>query len=447
MSIGRGTQGLFGYVKSGLLGVHRDPTKWIALKEPPTITADIAQIDSRMFAPGAYHQSMERMQGTHNFSGSFVMSLHPEEGIEFLKGALGTVTSTELTGTGSGIYEHEFVGGNTVPMTEGFSLTISADLIVKYLSGVVVTSIEIGAEVDGEVVATVNFVAKKMESAAAGTQATSQGQNAISFPCTLVVSTSDQIKLAIDAGSAVEVTIAAGAYATAAALEAAVNTAINGTAGLLDSDGLPECACHITGGKINFYTADKGAGAAIAWTAGTADAGTLLGRGTPVQAAGTAALTTPSYSSVQPFMATQMTVKQDTAAIGVSSFKLSIDPKIVPRKVLGSKYFLEPKLDGKREIALSLTKEYEGEAAITAWLANSDVEFEANLRTATEIVAASGVTYDADIYIKKVRINNSPEPKFNSQGALTQEISARLYYEDATYKDLKIDVNNTIAAI
>jgi hypothetical protein len=34
------------------MGVHRDPTKWIAIKEPPTFTPEIVQIDSRLFAPG-----------------------------------------------------------------------------------------------------------------------------------------------------------------------------------------------------------------------------------------------------------------------------------------------------------------------------------------------------------------------------------------------------------
>jgi hypothetical protein len=448
MSVARGTQGFIGYVASGLSGVHRDPTKWIALKEPPTITNEIVQIDSRIFAPGAYHQSMERLQGMFNVSGSFVMALHPSEGIEFLKGILGTVTSTELTGAGSGIYEHEFVGSDVVPMPEGFSVIVRKDLKDKNISGLIVTSVEIKAEVNGEVIATVNWIARKCETVTAGTQATSQGQNAVSLPVTFVVGVSDDFKLAIDGGTAYECTITAGAYATAAALEAAINAAILAQTSLQDSDGLPEVACYVdSANKVNFYTADKGIAAAVAWTAGTHTASTLMGMGTVVEAAGTATAATPTYSSVQPYLATQLSIKQDTVAAYFSSVTLNIDSKIVPRNCLGSKFFKEPKLDGKREITLTLVKEYEDESAMTSWAANSDVEFEMNLRTGTEIVAASGVNYDADIYIKKCRINNSPEPTFNAQGALTQEIGAMAFYEDATYKDIKIDLNNDMSSI
>jgi hypothetical protein len=448
MTIGRSSQGSFGYAQSNIIGVHRDATKWIALKEPPTFTPEIVQIDSRLFTPGAYHQSLERLQGMFNCSGSFVMPLHPSEGIEFIKGILGDVDSTELTGAGSGIYEHEFVGLDTVPMSDGFSLTIDQDLKVIYVSGAIVTSLELGAEVNGEVLATVNWIGKKWETGAAGTSGTSQGQNAVSLPVTFVVSTSDDFKIAIDGGTAYECTITAGAYSTAAALEAAINTAIKAQSSLLDSEGEPEVACYVnSSNKVNFYTADKGASAAVAWTAGTHSATTLMGMGTPVEAAGAAALTTPSYSSVQPFCATQLTAKQDSTTIYLSSCKVMLDGKIVARNCLGSKYFKEPKIDGKREISLTFAKEYEDEAQITAWKANSDVEFELNLRTGTEIVAASGVNYDADLYLKKCRINNTPIPVFNAQGALTQEVTATSFYEDSTYKDCKFDINNTMSAI
>lgn len=446
MTIGRSSQGSFGYSQSGLLGVHRDANKWIGLNEPPTYDHQITQIDARLFTPGAYHRSIERLQGMFTVTGSFVMPLHPSEGIEFLKGVLGGVTSTELTGAGSGIYEHEFIGEDTVPMTKGFSLTIDADLQVKYISGAVVTMIELGAEVNGIVLATVSYIAKKLETADAGTSGTSKGQNAISFPATLVDSTSDQIKLAIDGGAAVEVTIAAGAYSSAAALEAAVNTAILGTSGLKDGDGESEVACYIdSDDKINFYSADKGTGAEITWTAGSNDANIILGYGTPVEAAGTAALPSVSYSSVQPFMATDLTVKQDSTEICIEGFTLTIDAKIVPRNCLGSKFMKEPKQEAKREITISFKKDYENEAQVDAWVANSDVEFEGNFRTGTEIVADSGVEYSSDLYLKKCRINNTPEPVLNAAGSITQETTATSFYKNAIYVDGKFDVNNTMS--
>lgn len=448
MAIGRGFEGFMGYVASGLMGVCRDPVKYVELKEPPVITPEIAQIDTRTFNPHAYHQSAERLQGLFNYSGSFVMPFHPEEGVEFLKGALGSVTSTELTGAGSGIYEHEFVGQDTIPMAEGFSVVIHQDIETAYISGLIVTSVEIKSETGGEVLATVNWIAKRVEWGATGTSGTSQGQSAVSFSAVITEDSNDDFKLAIDGGTAYECTIAADTYATAAALQAAINTAIKNQTSLCDTDGEPEVACYIdSDNKVNFYTADKGSGAEVTWTAGTNDANTTLGYGTPVEAAGADTLGTPTYSSVSPFTAQQVTVKQDSTTIYLSAFTVMIDTKLVGRNVLGSKYIREVKFDGKREITLTMTKEYEDDDAYDAWLANSDVQFEANLRTNTEIVASSGVNYDSDFYFLKCRINNTPAPTFNGQGALTQEISATSFYYDGTYYDGKIDVNNTMATI
>lgn len=448
MTVSRGSQGSFGYVQSGILGVHRDQTKWVALKEPPTIEPDITQIDTRTFTPGTYHQSIERLQGMFKWSGSFVMVFHPEEGIEFLKGIFPTITSTELTGAGSGIYSHNFLPSDSIPMTAGFSLTVNEDSKVKYISGAIVTTLEIGAEIDGEVTATVNWIAKKVETASAGTSGTSQGENAVSFSATIVADTSDDFKLAIDGGTAYECTIASGVYTTAATLEAAINAAIVAQSSLNDADGVPEVACYIdSNSKVNFYTADKGTAASVAWTAGSNDANTILGYGTPVESAGAAALATATYSSVAPFTAVDIQISQDSTDICISSFTATFDMQLGPKNCLGHKYMKAVNIEGKRNFELTFAKDYENETQYDAWLANSDVEFKAELRTGTAIVALSGVNYDADMWFKKCRITNSPEPAFNGSGAMTQEVTATIFYEDATYSDASIDVNNTISSI
>lgn len=448
MAVGRSSQGSVGYAQSGLLGVHRDQVKWAALAEDPTFESEIAQIDTRTFTPGAYHRSMERIQGNYSCSGSFVIELHPEEGIEFMKGALGSVTSTELTGAGSGIYEHEFLGGDTIPMPYGFSLTFDMDLIVYYISGAVVTTVEMAAELNGMVRLTVNWIGKKWESAAAGTSGTSQGQNAISYNVVVAADSNDDFKLAIDGGTVYECTVAAGTYTAAAALEDAINAAIVAQASLEDSDGVLEVACYIdSNNKCNFYTADKGTGASVAWTAGTNDINSDLGYGTPVEAAGTAALAAATYSSVQPFKASDLTIIQDSTEICVDSFTLTIDAGIIARFCLGHKFMKAVNLEKKREVSLAFTKDYEDETQVAAWEANSDVEFEANFRTLTEIVAASGVNYDSDLYLKKCRITNSPIPKYGGGGPIKQEVGATVFYEDATFKDAKYDVNNTMSSM
>lgn len=446
MTVALGFNGSFGYAQSNLFGVHRDQTKWVALNEPPTFEPEIAQIDARLFTPGAYRKSIERLQGMFKCSGSFVMPLHPSEGVEFVKGVLGDVTSTELTGAGSGIYQHSFLGSNSVPMPKGFSLTIHEDIITKYISGVVVTSIEFGAEIDDVVTATVNWVGKKWETSAQGTAGTSQGGSAVSYDVVITEDSNDDFKLAIDGGAAYECTIAAATYSTAATLEAAINAAILAQTSLNDSEGVSEVACFIdSNDKLNFYTADKGTGAQVTYTAGTNDATASIGMGTPVEAAGTATLATATFSEVAPFVSTDMTVSQEGVDICVQSFTATFDAGLVNRNCLGHKYSKAVEIEKSRDIMLTFTKEYEDETAYNAWIANTDIEFQAALRTNNEIVAASGIDYDGNLYFKKCRINNTPEPSFEGQGAMKQEISATSYDYDNTYQDGLFEVNNLMS--
>jgi hypothetical protein len=438
MSLARGNQISVGYAEQNLIGVHRDSQKYIAAEEV-TFDPEIVQIDAKLFTPGQYHQTIERLQGTWNCSGSLKFCLHPTEGIEFLKGLLSDVNSTDLTGAIA--YLHTLLGEDTLPGGNGFSIAIGEDLKIAFLTGVFFTEATIEAELDNSVMISLSFVAKKWDRDN-GTAGTSTGQNAVSYVVTLVADTSDQIKLAIDGGTAVEVTIAAGAYTDAATLSAAINTAIEGTAGLLDSDKDPEVACYVNSAdKVVFYSADKGVGAEITWTAGTNDANTLLGYGIPVETAGSATITTPSFSSIQPFITTGLTVKMDDSEICVEKFSTTINSGIIPRKCLGLKTMKAVKFDKKREVTWSIEKDYEDETAIDKWLANTNIEIKAELRTGTEI--SGGENYDLDIYEKTCRIDNTPLP-VKKQGTLTQAISGVSFNTDTDYVDVRVDVKNNM---
>jgi hypothetical protein len=453
MTTANGLQGSFGYAQSDILGVHKDPTKWIALNEAPTIETEIVQIDSKTFSPGMAHKSIERLQGTFNCSGSFAFDLHPEEGIEFLKAVLGEVTTTELTGIGSGIYTSSFLGGDTVPMPNGFSLTINQDLKVYYIAGAIVTSAEISSEIDGTVICTINWIGKKWTAASAGTSSTETGDSAITFPITFSGDKQFKIDTNSDSSTITEYTIPNGTYSTAAELEAALNTLISegGTPTYsndnTDSDGVEKFACYINGdNKLVFYTSAKGSTAFIDYSPGGTDGSADLGFSTPTHADGLDVLATDTYSSVQPFTSVDLTVKQDSSAICVDNVTISIDTGLAAKKCLGHKYMKAVNIEKKREVTISFTKNYTDEAQVDAWYNNSDVEFEVNLRTGTEIITDSGIDYDGNIYLKKCRIQNSPVPK-PASGVIKVEATAMSFYYDATYGDILIDVNNTMSSI
>lgn len=442
MSTQRGSQIFVGYAQSGLLGVHRDPTHYVAC-ESFDFTPEAIEIERELLTPGQYHESVEHQICGFNYSGNMTFDFHPAEGIHLLKGALSNITSTELTG--AGVYEHQFLGSDDIPMPKGFSFTLEMDRKVFLFSGVVVTTVEKTVELDGAAKMTVNWVAKLLDISSDGTSGTSQGQNAMSFTVTLVADTSDQIKLAIDGGSAVEVTIAAGAYTTAALLEAAVNTAIEGTTGLLDSDGNPEVACYVdSNDKINFYTADKGSGSEVTWTAGTNDANTLLGYGTPVEAAGSDTIGTPTYSTVDPYKACQISLLYEGSEIYIDKLSITIDVGVIGKRYLGHKYMRRPQFEKKRVITGTYEKDYENEDEITAWAANSDVALKVQYRTG--IVAAGGVEYDADEWLQLVKITNAPHPK-PTQGTIRQVATFKAYKKDAIYLDYRVDIINLLSSI
>jgi flagellin len=113
----------------------------------------------------------------------------------------------------------------------------------------------------------------KLNSAVVGSKATAgtfTGATALATTNTIVLGTSDQINLAVDGGSAVQLTIAAGAYNEAQTVDA-INTAIGGSA----LAGKVSASLDATN-KIVFTSAKSGSGSSVTESAGTNDANGVL---------------------------------------------------------------------------------------------------------------------------------------------------------------------------
>ena len=116
------------------------------------------------------------------------------------------------------------------------------------------------------------------------TSGTSTGNAALgAVPTTIVAGTADTFKLAVDGGTAVELTIAPGSFADRAAMVSAINTSI-GTSALSGKVSASLDASN----KIVFTSATSNASSAVLETAGTTDASASLGfTSSGVAAAGT----------------------------------------------------------------------------------------------------------------------------------------------------------------
>lgn len=429
-----GSNSFIGYAESNSKQVHRDPTLYGDVTEI-SMKGEEDKITLNTLRPGRYQTASQILSGLRKVSGGFKYPFHPSDHVILLKHLLGTVSSAQQGATAA--YKHSFKGADSLPQF-GLSFTKNLDQMVAHYFGVYLNQLTLDFEVGREVQASLEVVGKDML-IGTGLHGTSTGQNAVSLPVTLVVDTSDQIKLAIDGGSAVEVTITAGVYSTAAALAAAINTAIQGTAGLLDSYRNAKVACRLdSSNKIVFYSATKGAASAVAWTAGTNDAGTLLGRGTPVEAAGATALASPSYSSLNPFIFYHGAVIIDGVEAEVEKLQLVINNNLQPKNVIGRNSLVGVN-GGARIVSGTITKWLTGSSVWTKFRNGSTATLKLELRTGVE--AATGYNYDCDIWLKDIRYGN-PEPGVTGPDPIKEEVPFTAFYYDATYQDILIELTN-----
>jgi len=440
----QGSQGFLGVAEQDHRAVPKDPSLYGDVVEI-SAKADKEKINIPIIRPGVYQQSAQEVDGKRSAGEGFKSVLHPSDWVFLWKHLLGDVTSTQQGGTAA--YKHEITGIDTV-YGDGLTLLKHLDQMTMHLFGMFANKATIELEVGQPAFVTWEFVGKD-GTKGTGTAGTSQGQSAISFPVTLVASTSDQISISIDGGSAVEVTLTAGVYATGAALATMINEVIanpdNGYTGLLDSHRNPIVACRVdSNDKLNFYSASKGTSSAVAWTAGTNDAGTLLGRGTPVEAVGNATASTPVYNSaVGPYIYHQGRVKFDDVETYVQKLSLSIDNGLTPIDVLGFDSNKDV-IKVTRVVSGTISKWLENETIWDAFQNNSDIELKLELRSGVE--ADTGYNYDCDIIMKAIRYGN-PEPGLASKEPIMEEVPFTSYYYNATYKDFYISFINLLTSL
>jgi hypothetical protein len=440
----QGSQGYIGIAEQDHRSVPKDPTLYGDIVEV-SAKADKEKIAIPILRPGVYQQTAQDVDGKRMAGEGFKTVFHPSDWVFLWKHLLGEVTSSQQGGTSA--YKHEITGIDTV-YGNGLTVMKHLDQMTMHLFGMFANKATVDLELSQPAFITWEFVGKD-GSIGTGTSGTSQGQNAITFPVTLVASTSDQISIAIDGGSAVEVTLTAGAYATGAALATMINGIIadpdNGYTSLLDSHRNPIVACRVdSNDKLNFYSASKGTSSAVAWTAGTNDASLLLGRGTPVETSGNATVSTPVYNSaVGPYIYHQGRLKLDNVETCAQKLSFSVDNQLSPIECLGYDSNTDV-VKVTRVISGTITKWLEDATIKQAFENNTDVELDIELRSGVE--ADTGYNYDCDIIMKAIRYGN-PEPGLASKDPIAEEVPFIAYYYDATYKDFYISFINLLTSI
>ena len=443
-TVARGTQAWAGFSVADHQMVHKDPENFLVQKSFG-LKQNVNWTPIPVLTPGMQEPINYRVEGLHSVTGNIITPLYPEQTAKLLKSIFGASTPTTIT---SGVYNHKFLGQDTVPSIP-LCFTLYEDLSCMNLVGCYPTSCDISIEKSNPVELTMNFEGMHGYDQK-GTSGTSTGQSAISFPATLVVGVSDQIKLAVDGATATEITIAAAAYADGVTLAAAINDAIASTAALLDSYRRPLVACYVNSlNKLVFYSGTKGITSSIAWTDGTHDANTILGQGTPVESAGAAANSKPTESTVQPFIATKVRAllggSGGTEIPGVEKIKISVHNGMGLENTVGYNFAHQPVINKRREVKVSLDVAFTDTAMLTKFLANTTVNIYVLLETGV-IIGATAYKYQAEIYLASCKIVKIPLPNVSGQQYIKQTIELQAFY-DVTHQDIEIDLQNSLATI
>ena len=446
-NVARGTAAWAGMAQSDSVLVHKDPTDFIVLKAM-ALKQDVKISPIPVLTPGMQEPINYRYEGMHAVTGNVQTPFYPEQALGLLKAFFGVETPTTLI---SGAYSHKFTGQDTV-LAVPLSFTQYEDLSCMNLLGCFPNSLEIDIDKGNPVELNYGIVGMHGFDQI-GMAGKSIAGTAISFssPIVLVLNTSDEIKLAVDGGTATQVQIAAGSYATATALATAINAAISGTATLLDGYKKPVVACFIdpVTSKVTFYSATKGATSSVVWTAGTNDAGTLLGHGTPVETVGAATNTKPTESTVQPFIATKATISLGNPTLvevpGIEKAKITIKNGLGLQEVVGYSFGNQPIITGRRAVTGSLDLVFTDPTWLTKYLANTTFTLHVELLTGVAI-GSTAYNYQAEIYLHSCKATKIPLPVVSGQGPIKQTIEFQAFY-DVTYQDVEIDLQNSLATI
>ena len=346
-------------------------------------------------------------------------------------------------------YTHQFLGQDTVPNVP-LCFTLYEDISCMNLVGCYPTNFDIEIDKGNPVQITYGFVGMHGFDQK-GTAGVCVGENSIggNLPVVIVLNISDQIKLAIDGGTATEITIAAGSYATVDALAAAINTAIENTSALLDTYRRPMVVCIADPTKrVAFYSGSKGTSSSVAWTAGTNDASGLLGN-SQAGVAGSATNVKPSESTIQPFITTKARLflggPSGVEIPGVEKMKISVNNGMGLLETIGFYFAHIPVIHKRREIKVTIDLAYTDTSILAKFLANTTIALYALLETGVAIGSTSD-KYQAEIFLNSCKILKTPLPAVSGQDYIKQTIEAQAF-ADNTYQDIEIIVKNSRAGM
>lgn len=440
-TVGRGSQAWAGFALADQPLTHKDPSSFLTVKAFG-MKQDVKFNPIPVLTPGMQEPINYRYEGEHSVAGNVQTPFYPEQALALLKAVFGASVDSTVT---TGVYNHKLTGQDTVPAVP-LSFTLYEDLSCMNLVGCYPTGMEIDIEKGNPVQLTVPIIGMHGFDQK-GTAGTSTGQNAITFPLTLVVGVSDDIKLTIDGGTITEVNIPAAVYANGAAIAAAINTAIASTVGMVDTYNRPIVACYVTSAdKLVFYSGSKGITSTVVWAAGTHSASTLLGMGTPVKVDGVAANSKPSESSIQPFIATRATMTLAGIEIpGVEKVKITVKNGLGLQDVIGYFFKNQPVLTGRRSVTGTMELAFTDTTWLTKHLANTTFALKATLLTAVQI-GATAYYYQAVIWLNSCKATKTPIPNVTGTGVIKQTIEFQAF-SDVTYQDIEIDVQNSQATV
>lgn len=158
-------------------------------------------------------------------------------------------------------------------------------------------------------------------------------------------------------------------------------------------------------------------------------------------AAAQGSITSPSFSTLDPFIFHQGVVTKASGAIDVINFTLNMNNNVNANTFkLGQTYIKRP-AHGQRMISGTMTMHFEDLNIYNDFVANTSREI---VLTFTHGSMAAGSTpYSLAITLGKCYFQNNPTPNVGSPDILTQTIPFISIYDDATDQDYKVVLTNT----
>jgi hypothetical protein len=366
----------------------------------------------------------------------------------------GTSVATQTAVAGSNA--HKFLGQDTVPNVP-LAFTFYEDLSQMNLVGCYPTSFDLEIDKGNPVQLTMAFAGmhgydQKGSAPVHGIHG-DVGGGPLTFPRT---TSGAYMTVIVNGGASVHVAIPDATYATAAALQQAINDAVAAMPALVDSYRRPICIFQIdstthypgtlpASPTLYGYTDAKGSAKSINFTS----VGVFPGTTSDLDIAGSDTPTKPSESAIQPFIATKVRAfiggKTGTEIPGVEKLKISMNNGMGLLETIGFYFAHIPVIHKRRTVTVNLDLAYTDPTFLSKFLVNDTISIYALLETGVAI-GSTGDTYKAEIYLNSCKITKIPLPNVSGQDYIKQTIEAQAFY-DADHQDIEIQMVNSLASV